>query len=152
MDRSIYKEMLRAAGVVLVAGIATFAAAVAITMSGPAFAAAQDYRFEVVQVAPAGPGKSDVTVRLVRTADGKPVADAMISANAAIETGAERAGSRRFRVETATAGPRTLQVSAKVPGPARVEHLFNSSVKWIQVRKVCGEDRVISGVVVFNAY
>ena len=43
----------------------------------PAFAAATDYKFEVVTAQPAGPQKTDVTVRLVHLADKKPVADAV---------------------------------------------------------------------------
>lgn len=151
MNRSTRKNVLRGTGAVLAAGAATFAAAVAITMSGPAWAAPQDYRFEWVQVASAGPGRSDVTVRLVRAVDGKPVADAYISANAAIGTAAERAGHRRFRVETTTAGPQTLQVSAKVPGPTRIQRTFNSSVKFWEERKIRGKDEVVTGVVAFNA-
>jgi len=143
--------VLLGTGVVLAASAATFAAAVAMTMSGPAFAASTDYRFELMQAAPAGPGKSDVTVRLVRTANGTPVANAEISAATAINAVAEPAGSRRFRVETATAGPSTLLLSAKVPGATRIERTFNSSVKWTQVRTIRGADQVVTGAVTFDA-
>jgi hypothetical protein len=44
----------------------------------PAFAAAADYKFEVAEVKPADPGKSNVTLRLTHTPDKKPVADAVI--------------------------------------------------------------------------
>ncbi|MBN9088058.1 MAG: hypothetical protein J0J01_14205 [Reyranella sp.] len=151
MPCSARKEALHATGVVLTASVATFAAAVAITMSGPAFAAAPDYRFEVEQVAPAGPGKSDVTVRLVRAEDGTLVTGAALSANAAGDTEAERTGYRLFRVNTAAAGPQTLQVFAKVPGPTRIERTFNSSIKATLERTVRGEDKAVSGTVVFNA-
>lgn len=151
MNYSTRKGVLKGTGAILAASAATFAAAVAITMSDPAFAAPQDYRFEVVQVASVGPGKSDVTVRLVRTANGRPVANAEISAAAAINTAAEPAGSRRFRVETATAGPQTLQVSAKVPGATRVERTFNSSVKFMQERTIRGASEVVTGAVSFDA-
>ena len=144
------RRVLLGTGVVLASSVATFAAAVAIAMSSPAFAAANDYRFELVQAVQAGAGKSDVTVRLVRTADGRPVANAEISAAAAINTVAEPAGSRRFRVETATAGPQTLQVSAKVPGATRVERSFNSSVKFMQERTIRGASEVVTGAVTFD--
>ncbi|TAJ81800.1 hypothetical protein [Reyranella sp.] len=145
------RRVLLGTGVVLASSAATFAAAVAITMSSPAFAAGKDYRFELVQAIPAGAGKSDVTVRLVRTADGRPVGNAEISAATAINTVAEPAGSRRFLVETATAGPQTLQVSAKVPGATRVERSFNSSVKFMQERTIRGASEVVTGAVTFDA-
>lgn len=151
MNHSIRKDVLHATGVILAASIATFAAAVAITMTGPAFAASPDYRFEVVKVASAGPGKSDVTVRLVRAADGTLVADADLSAMAATASTTERAGSRRFQVETATANPQTLQLSAKVPGPTRIERTFNTSIKATLERKVRGADKVVTGTVIFDA-
>ena len=125
------------------------AAATAIASSGPAFAASPDYRFEVVQIASAGPGKSDVTVRLVRT-NGTVVSDADLSANAPVDTVSERGGYGHFRVGTTT-GPQTLQLSAKVPGPARVERTFNSSVKFFQTRTDRGADKLVAGTVVFNA-
>lgn len=151
MSRSIRKDTFHATGVALATSIAAFAAAIAVTMSELAFAAAHDYRFEVVQVTSAGPGRSDVTVRLVRTADGKPVANADISANTAISTPVGQAGYRRFQVATAAAGPQTLQVSGKVPGATRIERTFNSSVKFWHERKVRGEDKVVTGVVTFTS-
>ncbi len=145
------RKNIHGLGVALAASVATFAAAVAITMSGPAFAASLDYRFEVAQVTPAGPGKSDVTVRLVRATDGTLVSNAEISANAATDTVAARSGYRRFRVDTPTAGPQMLQVSAKVPGPTRIERTFNSSVKAMFERKVPGKDKIVTGTVNFYA-
>jgi hypothetical protein len=137
---------------VLAASAAGFVAAVAITTVSPVFAASSDYRFELVQAAaPACPGKSDVTVRLVRTADGRTVANAEISAATAISSVAEPTGSRRFRVETATVGPQTLQVSAKVPGATRVERTFNSSVKFMQERTIRGASEMVTGAVTFDA-
>lgn len=147
MNKSIRKDALYATSVVLIASVAT--AAVAATTSGRAFGASQDYRFEVAQIASAGPGKSDVTIGLVRTADGKVVTDADLAANGAVGTATDRAGYRRFRVGTVTAGPQTLQVSAKVPGPTRIERTFNSSVKFLQTRKVRGPDKVVTGTVTF---
>lgn len=151
MNRSTRKDVLQTTGGILAASIATLAVAVAITMSGPAFAASQDYRFEVAQVASAGPGKSDVTIRLVRAVDGSLVRDAALWANAAADTAAERTGHRRFRIETATAGPQTLQVSAKVPGPTRVERTFNTSIKATLFRTVRGPDKMVAGTVIFDA-
>jgi len=153
MNRSIRKDVLHATGVILAASVATFAVAVAVTMTGPAFAAdaSQDYRFEVVQVASAGPRMSDVTVRLVRTTDGALVSNADLSASAATAINGGRAGYRQFRVETATAGPQTLQVSAKVPGTTRVERTFNTSIKAMLTRTVRGEDKVVANTVVFDA-
>lgn len=150
MNRLIRKEGLHTTGSALAAGVAALAAATAIALSAPAFAAAKDYRFEVVQIASAGPGKSDVTVRLVRTADGKPVAAAVISANGAIGTQVEQPGYRRFRVETTKPGPQTLQVFAKVPGPTRVERTFNTSIKAMLERTVRGRDELVTSTIAFD--
>ncbi len=138
-------------GVVLATSAATFAAAAVIMMSSFAFAAAKDYRFELVRAVQAGAGKMDVTVRLVRTADGRVVTNAEIFATAAINTVVEPAGSRRFRVETAIAGPQTLQIFAKLPGATRVERTFNSSVKFMQERTIRGPSEVVAGAVSFDA-
>ena len=151
MNRSTRKDVLQTTGGILAASLATFAAAVVITTSGPAFAASPDYRFEVAQVAYVGPGRSDVTIRLVRAADGTLIKNAELSANAAGGAPTEQAGYRRFRIETATTGPQTLPVSAKVPGPTRIERTFNSSIKAMLERKVRGEDKVVTGTVVFDA-
>jgi len=150
MDRSTRKDFLRPAGLKLAASLAAFAAAAA-TMSGPALAASQDYRFEVVQVASAGPSKSDVTVRLVRAADGALVANADLLAAAALGMTTEWAGYKRFRVDTPTAGPQVLQVSAKVPGPSRIERTFNTSIKATLTRTIRGEDKIVTGTVIFDA-
>lgn len=148
---SSLRRALAATGAVLAATAASFAAAVAITMASPALAASSDYRFELVQAVPAGPGKSDVTVRLVRATDGRAVTNAELSAPAAINSVAAPTGSRRFRVETATAGPQTLQISAKVPGATRVERTFNSSVKFMQERTIRGASEMVTGAVSFYA-
>lgn len=149
MLRSTRRNALRAVTAIVAAGTAF---SVVATLSGPALAASGAYRFEVVQVTPAGPGKSDVTVRLVRTADGALVANADLSASAATGTLAEHPGYRRFLVDTGMAGPQTLQVLAKVPGPTRVERTFNSSVKFLETRTVRGPDKVVTGTVTFVAY
>lgn len=151
MDRSTRKDLRRLTGVRLAASAAAFATAAAITMSGPAFAASPDYRFEVIQVVSAGATKSDVTVRLVRGVDGALVANADLSAAAAPGMKTEWAGYKRFRVETPTAGPQVLQVSAKVPGPSRIERTFNTSIKATLTRTVRGEDKIVTGTVIFDA-
>lgn len=116
MTYSARKTILRGRGAVLAASAATFAAAVVFTTSGPAWAADQNYRFEMVQVASAGLGSSDATVRLVRATDGTPVADAEISGNA-IGTSAEQPGYRRFHVDTLPGSPRRCRSVPRYPGP-----------------------------------
>lgn len=108
-------------------------AAFAVMFAGPAFAAATDYKFEVVTTQPAGPQKTDVTVRLVRVADSKPVPDAVIFETHAdmgpegmptmpgdVTAGAPQpGGGYRFQVATAMAGTWALTLSAKVQGEAQ---------------------------------
>jgi len=113
---------------------AAVGAAIAIaSASAPAFAAAADYRFEVVTAQPAGPQKTDVTVRLVHVADKKPVADAVIFETHAdmgpegmptmpgdVTAGVPQpGGAYRFQVATAMAGTWALTLSAKVQGEAQ---------------------------------
>lgn len=43
--------------------------ATAALQAAPVRAAASDYRFEIVEVKPAGSGKSNVTLRLIHTPD-----------------------------------------------------------------------------------
>ncbi|SDB71714.1 FixH family protein [Belnapia rosea] len=95
-----------------------------------AFAAASDYRFELANARPAGPGKTDVAVRLVRVRDGRPVPDAVIfqtradmapagmptmTGNVAPQS-AQQPGTYRFQVDTGMAGGWALTLSAKVQG------------------------------------
>ena len=47
-------------------------------LAATAVAAPTDYRFELAQAQPAGPGKTDLTVRLVHVPDKKPVAGAVL--------------------------------------------------------------------------
>jgi YtkA-like len=97
-----------------------------------ALAAATDYRFEVVNARPAGPGKTDVTVRLVRVRDGRPVPDAVVfqtradmapagmptmTGNVSPQAG-QQPGTYRFQVDTGMAGGWALTLSAKVQGEA----------------------------------
>ena len=98
----------------------------------PVRAAPADYRFEVVQVQPAGPGTSDVTLRLVHVPDSKPVTDAVIFRSTA-DMGpdgmptmtapvkalpAAQPGLDTFHIEQGMAGNWALQVVAKVQDEA----------------------------------
>ncbi|WP_264715179.1 FixH family protein [Limobrevibacterium gyesilva] len=94
------------------------------------FAAARDYKFVFVSAQPTGTGKTDVTVRLVHTADNKPVPDAVIFQTRAdmgpegmptmavpVTAGsAQQPGLYRFQAETSMAGTWALTLSAKVQG------------------------------------
>lgn len=105
-------------------------AVLALAATTPAFAAATDYRFEIVSTQPAGPGKTDVTVRLVHVPDKKPVPGAVIFETHAdmgpegmptmpgdVTAGAAQpGGAYRFEVATAMAGGWALTLSAKVQG------------------------------------
>ncbi len=101
------------------------------TVAAPnTLAAAADYRFELAQVQPAGPGKTDVAVRLVHLPDNKPVAAAILfetkadmgSDGMAEMTGkvsplsSDRPDLYRFRIETGMAGTWRLSLGAKVQG------------------------------------
>jgi hypothetical protein len=93
-----------------------------------AFAAANDYKFDLVSAHPAGSGKTDVTVRLTHLPDGKPVPGAVIFQPRAVMTGMEnmpgaatvepgpQPGVYVLRTATAMAGPWTLHLSAKIQG------------------------------------
>jgi hypothetical protein len=95
-----------------------------------AAAAPNDYRFELVQAQPAGPGKTNVTVRLVHVPDNKPVAGAVLfesktdmrPGGMAEMTGkvsplsSDQPGIYRFQVETGMAGKWALNLGAKVQG------------------------------------
>ena len=113
-----------------VLGIGT--AAATSPLAPAALAAASDYRFEVVGARPAGAGKTDVTVRLVRVRDGRPVPDAVVfqtradMAPAGMPTmmgnvtpqAGQQPGTYRFQVDTGMAGGWALTLSAKVQGEA----------------------------------
>lgn len=100
--------------------------------AAPVRAAPADYRFEVVQVQPAGPGTSDVTLRLVHVPDSKPVTDAVIFQSTA-DMGPDgmptmtapvttlpgaTPGLYSFHIEQGAAGNWALQLAAKVQGEA----------------------------------
>src|SRR5712692_12022042 len=95
---------------VFVAALLTVSTLAAATAS----AAPADYRFELAQAQPAGPGKTDLTVRLVHVPDKKPIAGAvlfetkadMTPAGMADTTGkvtpltSDQPGLYRFQIET----------------------------------------------------
>jgi YtkA-like len=109
-------------------GAALFAASTLVAAYG--LAAPNDYRFELVQAQPAGPGKTTVTIRLVHLPDSKPVAGAVLfesktdmgPGGMAEMTGkvsplpADQPGLYRFQVETGMAGKWQLALGAKVQG------------------------------------
>ena len=98
--------------------------------AAPVRAAASDYRFEIVEVKPAGAGKSDVTLRLIHTPDQKPVPDAVLfqvtadmgpdgmptMTAPAKALSVTKAGLYTVEVEPGMAGNWSLQVAAKVQG------------------------------------
>jgi len=95
-----------------------------------ATAAPADYRFELVQAQPAGPGKT--TVSLVHVPDNKPVTGAVLFESKtdmgpdgmADMTGkvtplpSDKPGIYRFAIETGMAGKWALNLGAKVQGEA----------------------------------
>lgn len=106
--------------------------ATAVLVAAPVRAAPADYRFEVVQVQSAGPGKSNVTLRLVHVPDKKPVSDAVIFQSTA-DMGpdgmptmtapvkampAPQPGLYIFQIGPGVAGNWELQLAAKVQGEA----------------------------------
>src|SRR6266478_8070920 len=111
-------------------GAAIFAASTLVAAYG--FAAPNDYRFELVQVQPAGPGKTTITVRLVHVPDNKPVAGAVLfetktdmgpsgmaeMAGKVSPLPSDQPGIYRFQVETGMAGKWQLALGAKVQGEA----------------------------------
>ncbi len=111
-------------------GAAIFATSMLI--AAYALAAPNDYRFELVQAQPAGPGKTTVTVRLVHVPDSKPVAGAVLfetktdmgPSGMAEMTGrvsplrSDQPGIFRFQIETGMAGKWAVNLGAKVQGEA----------------------------------
>lgn len=97
-----------------------------------ALAAPNDYRFELVQAQPAGPGKTTVSIRLIHVPDSKPVAGAVLfetktdmgPGGMAEMTGkvsplpSDQPGIYRFQIETGMAGKWALNLGAKVQGEA----------------------------------
>ena len=143
----------------------SIAAALVIALSGAASAAPQDYRFEVVQVQPAGPGATDVSVRLVNIRNGKYVTGAVISEStidmalsgmkdmqgSVTLAGTDSSGVYRFRTRTSMAGNWALHLAAKVPGEVRTERTYIPTAKVTYTRTVRGEPEVVRGAVSFGA-
>ena len=112
-------------------GAACFVASISAAITG-ATAAPADYRFELVQAQPAGPGKTTVTVSLVHVPDNKPVAGAVLFESKtdmgpdgmAEMTGkvtplpSDKPGMYHFAIETGMAGKWALNLGAKVQGEA----------------------------------
>ena len=112
----------------------TGAAILAVSLLGAAYglAAPDDYRFELVQAQPAGPGKTTITVRLVHVPDNKPVASAVLfetktdmgpsgmaeMAGKVSPLSSDKPGLYRFQIETGMAGKWQLALGAKVQGEA----------------------------------
>ena len=114
-----------------VAGAACLIAG-ALVAAAPARAASADYRFEIVQVQSAGPGKSNITLRLLHTPDNKPVPDAVIFQSTAdmgpagmptmtapaktMPAKASQLGTYIVEVQPGMAGNWELKLAAKVQG------------------------------------
>ena len=111
-------------------GAVIFAASALVAAYG--LAAPNDYRFELVQAQPAGPGKTTITVRLVHVPDNKPVAGAVLfetktdmgpsgmaeMAGKVSPLPSDQPGIYRFQIETGMAGKWQLALGAKVQGEA----------------------------------
>jgi hypothetical protein len=109
--------------------VAAFVATATLT-AGPAFAAASDYKFELIRAEAAGPGKTIVTVRLVHVPDNKSVNDAVLfetktdmgpsgmgdMSGKVTALPAEQAGLYRLQTETGMEGKWALKLGAKVQG------------------------------------
>ena len=112
-----------------VIGVACLVASISVAITS-ARAAPADYRFELVQAQPAGPGKTTVSVSLVHVPDNKPVAGAVLFESKtdmgpdgmAEMTGkvtplpSDKPGLYRFQIETGMAGKWALNLGAKVQG------------------------------------
>lgn len=112
------------------AALGTITLIAVVAFATQAFAAAKDYKFEIVSAQPAGPGKTDVVVRLIHTPGNNPVPGAVIfqtradmgpdgmqSMTTAVRPGtAPQPGFYQFQVDTSMAGNWALTLSAKVQG------------------------------------
>ncbi|HVJ54927.1 MAG TPA: FixH family protein [Aliidongia sp.] len=112
----------------IVAGAAAFAFGIAFSALS-SFAAATDYRFELVGKPEISGQKNIVRVRLVHVADGKPVPDAVIfeskadmgpmgmaSMAAPVKALPGRDGLYSFEVDPGMAGTFALHLTAKIQG------------------------------------
>lgn len=121
-------RLLRSTRTLAGAAVLTLSTLTAVT----AVAAPAEYRFELAQAQAAGPGKTDLTVRLVHVPDKKPVAEAVLFESKADMTPdgmadmtgkvtpapSDQPGLYRFQVETGMAGKWQLSLGAKVQGEA----------------------------------
>ncbi len=111
----------------------TTATALAVTLGAApttGWAAARDFKFELVSVKPIGAGRNDVTIRLIHVPDGKPVSGAVIiesktdmgPSGIAEMPGkvtppkTDENGAYRFQTENGMAGKWALTLAAKVQG------------------------------------
>lgn len=111
----------------------TAATAVAVALCAmllSSWAGGKDYKFELVSAKSTGPGKNDISVRLVHLPDGKPVAGAMIieswtdmgpSGMAGMlgkvtPPKTDENGVYQFHTENGMAGTWALKLAAKVQG------------------------------------
>jgi predicted metal-binding membrane protein len=109
----------------------TFMADMGVAAAAPtgAIAANPEYRFEMIEVQPTGPGKTTVAVRLAHAPDNKPVEGAVIletrtdmgpggmpeMTGKVTPLPSDQSGLYRFLIETGMAGKWELILSAKVP-------------------------------------
>ena len=109
---------------------AALACAFAFT-AAPAYAAASDYRFELVGKPRLAAKKDIVQIRLVRVADGKPIPDAVIfeskadmgpagmeTMTAPVKAMPPKGGVYSFEIDPGMAGTWALHLAAKVQGEA----------------------------------
>ena len=108
----------------------------------PSFAAATDYRFELVGKPQLSGGKDIVQVRLVHATDGKPVSDAVIfestadmgpagmpTMRAPVKALPPKGGVYSFEVDPGMAGAWALHLAAKVQGePETVRGTVNADL------------------------
>ena len=113
----------------LAASAAAFAFGIAIA-AFPTFAAAPDYRFELVGTPEHDGSKEIVQIRLVHSADGKPIADAVVfeskadmgpmgmaEMSAPVESLPAKDGIYRFEIDPSGAGGTwALHLAAKIQG------------------------------------
>ncbi len=109
----------------------------------PAHAAATDYMFQVEKTVPAGPGKTNVTLRLIHVPDQKPVEGAIV-----FEAKADM-GPSGMDDMTARVTPQT----SDQPGLYKFQTVTGMAGTWelILAAKVQGEAETIRGIVNFNA-
>lgn len=116
--------------------LAFTAASLTAAVHSPAFAAAKDYRFELVGKPQQAAGKDVVRIRLLHLPDNKPVPDAVIFESKADMGPAgmptmtapikalpsKEPGIYAFEIEPGMAGTWAINLSAKVQGEAETVH------------------------------